>query len=165
MGGHLADDVGIVVDAGSAGIGGPSVGLGGSPGREILGDEGMQSRPNSLTLRRAECGRVQRRRPAPRRRRRSASCPDGCVLLRRSRGHACCGCRISVSSTSTRPASALRPGTPVLAQLGAQQPRRLVGAESELALQLQRRDAVEWAGAGSPPRTADRGSAAARSGA
>ena len=28
------------------------------------------------------------------------------------------------------------------AQLGAQQPRRLVGAESELALQLQRRDAV-----------------------
>ena len=37
MGGHLADDVGIVVDAGSAGIGGPSVGLGGSPGREIFG--------------------------------------------------------------------------------------------------------------------------------
>ena len=29
MGGHLADDMGIVTDAGSAGIGGPSVGLGG----------------------------------------------------------------------------------------------------------------------------------------
>src|SRR3984893_9397408 len=43
MGGHLADDMGIVADAGSAGIGGPSVGLGGSTRREILGDEGMQA--------------------------------------------------------------------------------------------------------------------------
>src|SRR3979490_970609 len=43
MGGHLADDTRIVADAGSAGIGGPDVGLGGSPGCEIAGDEGMQA--------------------------------------------------------------------------------------------------------------------------
>ena len=51
---------------------------------------------------------------------------------------------ISVSSTSTRPASALRPGADdAAAQLGAQQRTpSCKGAESELALQLQRRDAV-----------------------
>ena len=43
VGGHLTDDVGIVFDAGSAGIGGPSVGLGGGTRREVAGDEGMQA--------------------------------------------------------------------------------------------------------------------------
>jgi hypothetical protein len=43
MGGHLADDMGIVADAGGAGISGPSVGLGGRPRCEILGNEGMQA--------------------------------------------------------------------------------------------------------------------------
>ena len=43
MGGDLADDMGVVADAGSAGVGGPSVGLGGSAGGEIVGDEGMQA--------------------------------------------------------------------------------------------------------------------------
>ena len=33
---HLADDMGVVADAGSAGIGGPPIGLGGSAGRERL---------------------------------------------------------------------------------------------------------------------------------
>ena len=32
-----------MADAGSAGVGGPSVGLGGGAGREIIGDEGMQA--------------------------------------------------------------------------------------------------------------------------
>src|SRR3984893_11030668 len=40
---HLADDMGVVADAGSAGIGGPPIGLGGSAGREIVGDERMQA--------------------------------------------------------------------------------------------------------------------------
>ena len=43
MGGHLADDMGIVADAGGAGISGPSVGLGGRPRCEILGNKGMQA--------------------------------------------------------------------------------------------------------------------------
>jgi hypothetical protein len=43
VGRHLADDVRIVADAGSAGIGGPSVGLGGRARREIVRDEGMQA--------------------------------------------------------------------------------------------------------------------------
>ena len=42
MGSHVADDMGIVADAGSARIAGPSVGLGGGAWREVLGDEGMQ---------------------------------------------------------------------------------------------------------------------------
>ena len=43
VGGHLTNDVGIVFDAGSAGIGGPSVGLGGGAWCEVAGDEGVQA--------------------------------------------------------------------------------------------------------------------------
>ena len=43
MGGHLADDMGIVGDAGGAGISGPAIGLGGSAGGEIGGEEGMEA--------------------------------------------------------------------------------------------------------------------------
>jgi hypothetical protein len=35
MGGHLADDMGIVGDAGGAGISGPTIGLGGGAGGEL----------------------------------------------------------------------------------------------------------------------------------
>src|SRR6201987_5768537 len=41
VGGHLADDVGIVGDAGGAGIPGPAVGFGGGAGGEIGGQKGM----------------------------------------------------------------------------------------------------------------------------
>ena len=41
MGGHLADDMGIVIDAGGAEISRPSVGLGGSAGGEAGDEEGM----------------------------------------------------------------------------------------------------------------------------
>src|SRR5260370_7470921 len=41
--GHLADDMGIVGDAGGAGISGPTIGLGGSAGGEIGGEEGMEA--------------------------------------------------------------------------------------------------------------------------
>ena len=43
MSGHLADDMGIVGDAGGAGISGPTIGLGGSAGGEIGGEEGMEA--------------------------------------------------------------------------------------------------------------------------
>src|SRR5260370_29496122 len=43
VGGHFADDMGIVFDAGSAGVGGPTVGFGGGAGGEVGGDEGVQT--------------------------------------------------------------------------------------------------------------------------
>ena len=43
MGGHLADNMGIVADAGSTGVSRPAVGLDGRPRGEVLGDEGMQT--------------------------------------------------------------------------------------------------------------------------
>ena len=115
MGGHLADDMGIVVDAGSAGIGGPSVGFGGGAGGEIVGDEGMQAVGRIVGhLVQADAAGAGAAVLAPRRRRRSASCPDGCARRRRSAGSFLLRQGISVSSTSTRPASALRPGATML---------------------------------------------------
>jgi len=43
VGGHLADDMGIVGDAGGAGISGPTIGLGGGPGAEVGGEEGAEA--------------------------------------------------------------------------------------------------------------------------
>src|SRR3954470_13380407 len=43
MGGHAADDMRIVRDAGSTGIPGPAVGFGGGAGGEIGLEEGMQT--------------------------------------------------------------------------------------------------------------------------
>ena len=43
IGGHLADNMGIVADAGNTGVSRPAVGLGGRPRGEVLGDEGMQT--------------------------------------------------------------------------------------------------------------------------
>ena len=80
-------------------------------------------------------------------------CPDGCVLLRRSQGQ--CLLRQAISFRRPRPGRRARCGArrSAAAQLGAQQPRRLVGAESELALQLQRRGIRRWNGSPSdrPP--------------
>ena len=43
MGGHLANDMGIMDEACGAGIAGPSVGLGGGAGGQVGGEEGMQA--------------------------------------------------------------------------------------------------------------------------
>src|ERR671932_1340712 len=43
MGGHATDDMRIVRDAGSTGIPGPAVGLGGGAGSEVGLEEGMQA--------------------------------------------------------------------------------------------------------------------------
>src|ERR1700745_4220547 len=41
MGGHRADDTGIVGDAGGAGISGPTIRLGGGAGSDVDGEEGV----------------------------------------------------------------------------------------------------------------------------
>ena len=43
MGGHLADDMGIVGDAGGAGISGPTIRLGGGAGGDVGGEEGVEA--------------------------------------------------------------------------------------------------------------------------
>jgi hypothetical protein len=43
VGRHLANHIGIMMDAGGAGITGQPIGLGGSPGGEIGGEEGVQA--------------------------------------------------------------------------------------------------------------------------
>ena len=43
VGGHLADDMGIVSDTGGAGISGPTIRLGGGTGREVGGEEGVEA--------------------------------------------------------------------------------------------------------------------------
>src|SRR5882672_11576069 len=43
MGGHLADDMGIVGETGGAGIPGPAIGLGGGAGGEVGGEEGVEA--------------------------------------------------------------------------------------------------------------------------
>src|SRR6516162_9552864 len=43
MGGHLADDMGIMDEAYRAGIAGPSVGLGGGIRGQVGGEEGVQA--------------------------------------------------------------------------------------------------------------------------
>ena len=43
VGGHLSDDVGIVGDAGGAGVPGPAIGFGGGAGGEIGGKKGMEA--------------------------------------------------------------------------------------------------------------------------
>ena len=143
MGGHLADDMGIVADAGSAGIGGPSVGLGGSADREIVGDEGMQAlgrvvghlgEPDAagsgtavLDLDGADDQHFALRAAAAAAGERivlAAAGDFGFVDLDQAGERAAVGCDHTA------------------AQLGAHQPRRLVRAEAELALQLQGGDAV-----------------------
>ena len=42
MGGHLADDMRVVADAGSAGVGGPSVGLGVAPAARLSAMKGCR---------------------------------------------------------------------------------------------------------------------------
>src|SRR6516164_6814370 len=41
--GHLADDVGIMGDAGGAGISGPTIGLGSGAGGKVSGEKGMKA--------------------------------------------------------------------------------------------------------------------------
>jgi hypothetical protein len=141
--GHLADDMGIMAEAGGAGISGPTIGFGGGAGGEIGGEEGVEAG-----------GRVIGD-PAEADAAGAAAAVldlDGAddqhfALMAAS---AAAGDRIifaaagdfgfiDLDQTGQRAAARREHAA---AQFGADQPRRLVGAECELTLQLQRRDAV-----------------------
>ncbi len=143
VGGHLADDMGIVGDAGGAGISGPTIGLGGGTGAEVGGEEGVEAggrvighlaeadatgaEPAVFDLDGADDQHFAlMAAPATARDRVvfAAGCDFGFIYLDEAG-----------ERTATRREHAA-------AQLGADQPRRLVGAESELALQLQSRNAI-----------------------
>ena len=143
VGGHLADDVGIVGDAGGAGVPGPAIGFGGGAGGEIGGKKGMEAGGRVIgDLAETDAAGTKAAvldldgaddqhfalmaAPATARDRIvfTAAGDFGFIDLDQS------GKRAAARSEHAA------------AQLGADQPRRLVGAETELALQLQSRDAV-----------------------
>ena len=83
VGGHLADDMGIVGDAGGAGISGPTIRLGGGAGSDVGGEEGVEAGGRVISdLAEADAAGAKRRRLRPRRRRRPAFCPDDCARHR-----------------------------------------------------------------------------------
>ena len=143
MGGHLADDMGIVGDAGGAGVSGPTIRLGGGAGGDVVGEEGVEAGSRVISdLAEADAAGAKAAvfdldsaddqhfalmaAPATARDRIvfAAACDLGFIHLDQA------GQRAPARSEHAA------------AQLGADQPRRLVGAEGELTLQLQRRDAV-----------------------
>ena len=143
VGGHLADDMGIVGDVGGAGISGPTIGLGSGTGREIGGEKGMKASGRIIgDLAEADAAGTAAAvldlngandqqfalMAAP------AAASDRIVFAAaRDFGF------IDLDETGERAATRREHAA---AQLGADQPRRLIGAEGELALQLQSRDAV-----------------------
>ena len=143
VGGHLADDMGIVGDAGGPGVAGPTVGLGSGAGRQVGGEKGMQAGGRIighlaqtdaagagtavLHLNGADNQHFAlMAAPAAARQRIVFAAADdfGFVDFDEAGEQAAAG------------------GQHAAAQLGADQPSRLVGAEGELTLQLQGRDAV-----------------------
>ena len=143
MGGHLADDVGMVDDAGGAGISGPAIGLGSSTGAEVGGEEGVEAGSRVIgDLAQADAAGAEAAglyldgadhqhfalmaTPATARDR---------VVFAAARDFGF----INLDEAGQRATAGREHAA---AQLGADQPRRLVGAEGELALQLQSRDAV-----------------------
>ena len=143
VGGHLADDVRVVRDAGGAGISGPTIRLGGGAGGDIGGEEGVEAGGRVIRdLAQADAAGTKAAvldldgadnqhfalMAAP------AAARDRIVFAAaRDFGF------INLDQTGQRAAARREHAA---AQLGADQPRRLVGAESELALQLQSRDAI-----------------------
>jgi len=141
--GHLADDMGIMGDASSTGIPGPTIGLGGGTGGEVDGDKAMQAG-----------GRIIGDLAEPDAARAAAAILDldgsdhqhfALMTASAATGNgmvfAAAGdfSLIDLDEAGKRAATG---GEHAAAQFGAEQPRRLVGAESELALQLQRRNAI-----------------------
>jgi len=143
VGSHLADDMGIVGDAGGAGISGPAIGLGGSTGAEAGGEEGVEAggrvvghlaQANATGAKAAVFG--------------LDGADDQHFALMAAPATA--GDRVVFAAVhdfgfidlDEAGQGAATRSEHAAAQLGADQPRRLVGAESELALQLQSRDAI-----------------------
>ena len=143
MGGHPADDMGIMGDAGGAGISRPTIGLGDGAGSEVGGEEGVEAGGRVIS----DLAQAQAAGAKP-----AVFDLDGAddqhfALMA---APATAGERVVFAAAGDfgfidldeagQGAAARREHA--AAQLGADQPRRLVGAEGELALQLQRRDAV-----------------------
>ena len=143
VGGHLTNDMGIVGDAGGAGISRPPIGLGGGTAAEVGGEEGVEAGGRVLGhLAQANATGPQSAvfdldgaddqhfalMAAP------ATARDWVVFAAASDFGF-----IYLDETGERAATRREHAA---AQLGADQPRRLVGAEGELALQLQSRDAI-----------------------
>ena len=135
---HLADDMGIHgVDAGGSGISGPTIGLGSGTGREIGGEKRMKAGGRVIgELAEADAAGTAAAvldldgaddqhfalMAAP------ATPGDGIVF-------AAAGDFGFIHLDKAGKRAAPR-GEHAAAQFGAEQPRRLIGAESELALQL-----------------------------
>src|SRR5207245_3442861 len=145
--GHLADDVGIVNEAGSPGISRPTIGLGGGAGGEVGGEEGVEAGGRVIgDLAEADAAGAEAAIVE------LDSADDQHLALMTA--PAAAGNRIvfaaaddfgfvDLNQAGKRAAAG---GEHAAAQLGADQPGRLVRAESELALQLQRRDPVGVSG-------------------
>src|SRR5712671_8025898 len=143
MGGHPADNVGIVGDAGGAGISGPTIRLGDGAGGNIGGEESVEA--DSRVIRDLAEADAAGAKPA-------VLDFDGADNQHFALMAAPATARDRIVFTAARDfgfinldeagqrAAARREHA--AAQLGADQPRRLVGAESELPLQLQGRDAI-----------------------
>ena len=143
MGGHLADDVGIVGDAGGAGVSRPTIRLGGGAGGDVGGKEGVEAGGRVISdLAEADAAGAK---PA-------VFDLDGAddqhfALMA---APATAGDRIIFAAArdlgfihlDEAGQGAAAGSERAAAQLGAEEPRRLVGAESELTLQLQSRDAI-----------------------
>ena len=145
MGGHGADDMGLVPDVGGAGIGRPAVGFDRRARGDVGGDEAMQ-RGGGEVLDRGQAkasGRV-------------VFDFDGAGDEHFALGRAAAAAAnriglgpqrdlglVDLDKASERRAARRDHGA---AQLGAQQPRGLVGAEPELLLQLQRRNPIRMGG-------------------
>ena len=149
MGGHGADHVGLVADLGCAGIGWPAVGLCGAAGYHVGGHEAMQAGGGEVV----DGGQPDAPRDGKRTRAEdlhgagdqqlaivAAALAAGGRVLRSAVTD-----RALVDLDQARQGGALgRHHGP--AQLGAEQPGRLIRAEPEQLLQLQGRDAVGMGG-------------------
>jgi hypothetical protein len=147
MSSHLADRMGIVVHARGARIARPAVGLGGSTGGEIGRQEGMQagSRVIGHLLKADTAGTGPAVLHVDR------TNDEDCALMTASaatgRGilRAAAGDRGLIDFDETAQRVAIRRHH-AGAQLGAEQPSRLIGAQGELLLQLQGGDPVGMGG-------------------
>ena len=145
MGGHGADDMGLVREVGGEGVGRTAVGFDSSARGDVGGDEAMQ-RGGGEVLDRGQAkasGRVvldldgagDNILPGA-----SGAAPQtGSVLVRNG---------ISVSSTSTRPASGARPARPWRGAAWRTAATRTCRNRAELLLQLQRRNPIRMGGHG-----------------
>jgi hypothetical protein len=142
---HLADDMGFMGDAGGSGISGPTIGLGSGTGREIGGEKRMQASSRIIgDLAEADAAGTATAvldlngaddqhfalMAAP------ATPADGIVFAAADDFGF-----IHFDQPGQRAAPR---GEHAAAQFGAEQPRRLIGAKGELALQLQREMPLEW---------------------